>query len=129
DVVDLAVLPVEAQEKRGDAVGAGLPADADDDAVRGLLGLDLHDAVTRAGQVRGVEALRHDAVKPDRLEALEPVECLVPIRRGRGEREALRLALEVWTPLRERHAPDLLAFPNEDIEGDERCGDLGRELA
>ena len=45
DVVDLAVVAVEAEEKRRDAIGARLPAHADDDAVSRLLGLHLHDAV------------------------------------------------------------------------------------
>src|SRR5439155_19798681 len=57
DVVHLPVLPVKAEEKGGDACGLLLPADADDDAVGRLVGLDLEDAFARAGEVRQPEPL------------------------------------------------------------------------
>ena len=79
DVVDLAVVAVEAEEEGGDPVGARLPADADDDAVGRLLGLHLHDAVAGAGEVWRVATLGDDSVETDRLEALEPLESLLAV--------------------------------------------------
>ncbi len=93
DVVDLAVVAVEAEEERRDAIGPRLPAHADDDAVGRLLGLHLHDSVPRAGEVREIAALGDHAVEADRFEAVEPAERLVAIARWRGRaRSAWRCA-------------------------------------
>ncbi len=106
-----------------------LPADADDDAVRGLLRLDLHDAVARAGEIRQVAAFGDDSVEADRLEPLEPIDRLGLIARGGRELEAPCDSPELRPALRERLFPDLLALPDEDIEGDEARRDLRRQLS
>ena len=127
DVVDLAVVAVEAEQQRRDAIGLRLPADAHDDAVRRLLGLHLHHPVARTGEVRELASLRDHAVEADGLEPLEPAERFVAIAGSGGELESLRAAFESCPALRQRLAPGLDALPDEDVESDEPGWDLGRE--
>ena len=128
DVVEL-VLVVEPEEQRGEPRRLLLPADADDDAVRRLLGLHLHDAVARAGEIRQVAPLGDDPVETDRLEPLEPFDRLVQIARGGRELETLRDSPELRPPLRERLLPDLFALPDQHVEGNESRGDLRGQLS
>src|SRR3954451_9295087 len=130
DVVEMAVVVVEPEEKRRDrALRALLEADAGDHAVRGLVRLDLHHTVTRAGQVRQSEALRDDAVEACGLQRLQPVAGLRWVVAHRREVDPLRDLLELLAALLDRLVVDRLALPEQEVERDERRGDLGRELA
>ncbi len=128
DVVDLAVVAIQAEEQRRDAVGLRLPTHSDDDAVGRFLRLHLHHSVARTGEVCDVAAFRDDPVEADRLEAVEPVQGLVTVSGGWGELEAVRASLQPRPPLRERLVPGLSAFPDEDVEGDEARRDLRRQF-
>src|SRR5438477_4051719 len=57
DVVDLAVVVVQAEQQRRGSRRLLLPAQADDDAIGRLVRLHLQHAVPRAGQVRKPELL------------------------------------------------------------------------
>src|ERR687898_508155 len=57
DVVDFAVLAVEAEQQRRQLLRPLLPAHADDDAVGGLVLLHLHDGLARGGPWREPESL------------------------------------------------------------------------
>jgi hypothetical protein len=129
DVVELAVVPVKAEEERRDPARPLLPAQSDDDAVGRALRLHLHDRLARAGEVRTVLALGDDAVEARRLERLEPVLRHVAVACHGREAEAGGEALERRPPVRERLAPQLLSGPHEHVEGDELGGDLSGQLA
>ena len=127
DVVELAVVVVEAEQERCEMGGLRLPADADDHAVRGLVRLDLHHRLAGAGKIGQVEALGDHAVEPDRVEAVEPPLGCAGVARRRRDRE--RQLLERCSPLLERLLVDRLALPEQDVEGDELRRDLGGEPA
>ena len=121
---------VEAEQQRRDrAAAARLPAQAGDDAVGGLVRLHLDDAVTRAGEVGQAEPLRDHAVEARGLQRLQPGSPLLDVGRDRREREAVADALQLGAPLLDRLLVHRLALPEEQVEGDERRRDLGRELA
>ena len=84
DVVDLAVVAVEAEQQRREPRRLLLPAHADDDAVRGLVLLDLDDAVARAGQVRRARA----ASRPRRRGPPTSSESSQPLRPASRSRVA-----------------------------------------
>ena len=130
DVVDLAVVAVQAEEECRDPVRLRLPAHPDDDAVGGLLRLHLGDALARAGQVREVEPLCDHAVEADCLEAVEPGRVLGP---GRSWRERARSGFALRSSFERRLASgsghDLFALPDEHVEGDEAGGDLAGQLS
>ena len=100
DVVEAALVVVQAEEERRERVRAGLPAHADDHAVGRPVRLHLDHPVARSGKVGQAEALRDHAVEPGGLQPFEPAlgHALVPCR-GR-DRERQRL--ERRTPLLER---------------------------
>src|SRR5262249_28863821 len=120
DVVETAVVAIEAEEQRRDRLATAFPAHAGDDAVGGLVLLHLDDAVARAGQIRGVQSLRDDAVEPERLEAVEPAASLVDTAscRRNFEHKARSALLELAPPFLEGPAPDVVAVPEEDVEDD-----------
>ena len=100
DVVEAAVVAVEAEQQRRDRLGRSLPAHADHDAVGRSVLLHLDHRLARAGQVGEVEALRDDAVEPERLEAVEPAARLARVACSYGEsRNAAARALELGPPL------------------------------
>src|SRR5215211_4184041 len=72
DVVEPAVVAVEAEQERRDPVRLRLPAQADDDGVRRLVRLHLHDCLAGARPVRLVDALGNHAVEAGGLECVEP---------------------------------------------------------
>ena len=120
DVVEVAVVVVEAEQERGDRVApALLPADAGDDAVCGLVRLHLDDAVARAGEIREAEALRDDTVEARRLQRLEPLVPLLDVVRDGRELEAVPDLLELGAPFLDRPLVHRLALPEEQVEGDE----------
>src|SRR5581483_4412729 len=126
DVVEAPVLLAEPEQQRRERRRLRLPADADDDAVRGAVLLHLLNGIARARQVRRVDALRDHAVKADRVESVEPPLRLLRVARGGRDLE-LQL-LEQLAALRERLLPDRLALPEEHVEGDEARRRFGREL-
>ena len=80
DVVEMAVVGVEAEQERRDRrAAARLQAHAGDDAVGRLVRLHLHDAVARAGEVRQAELLRDHAVEAGRLQRLQPLARLLDV--------------------------------------------------
>ncbi len=72
DVVEPAVVAVEAEEQRRDLGLVALPPDSEDGAVGGSVLFDLDYGVARARLIRGRQTLCDDPVEPERLEALEP---------------------------------------------------------
>src|SRR5205823_5236941 len=90
-VVEVPVVPVEPQQQGGYACAALLPAQADDDAVRGLVLLDLDHAVARAREIGQPEPLRDDTVEARRLERVQPLLRLVSVPGDGGEVEAVEL--------------------------------------
>ena len=81
------------------------------------------------GRYGSPEPLRDDAVEPGGLEPVEPALRLGEVAAVRRQLEPLRLPLELLAPLLERQLVQLLALPEQDVEGDELRRDLGRELA
>ena len=87
DVVEVAVVGVQAEQQRRDRRAAALlPAHADDDAVGRLVRLHLHDAVARAGEIREPELLRDHTVEAGRLQRLQPRAALLDVVGDRRER-------------------------------------------
>src|SRR5215211_7576972 len=72
DVVEPAVVAVETEQERRDPVRLRLPAQANDDGVRRLVRLHLHDCLAGAGPVRLVDPLGNHAVEAGGLECVEP---------------------------------------------------------
>jgi hypothetical protein len=126
-VAKLAVFFVEAEEETRDPRALLAPRDADDDAVGGLVTLDLDDRLARAGHVGQLKALRDHAVEPRDIETLEPVLRDVRIA-GRG-RDVIRKPLDVLSPLLEGPVVHRLAVPKKHVEADERRRHLSRQLA
>src|SRR3954454_24371613 len=103
----MTLVVVEPEEKGGNrALRPVLEADAGDDAIRRLVRLDLHDTVTRAGEVRQAEPLRDDAVEARGVQRLQPVACLRRVVAHRREVDASRDLLELLTALLDRLVVD-----------------------
>ena len=102
---------------------------AGDDAVGGLVRLHLHDAVARAGEVRQPELLRDHAVEAGRLQRREPRRACRDVG---GDGESVKPcadALELGAALLDRLLVHELPVPQQQVEGDEKRGDLGGQLA
>ena len=128
DEVELAVVAVETEQQRRDpALTLVAPAEADDHAVGGAIRLHLDYAFAGTRQVGLLEPLCDDPVEAGLVEPLEPALRLLGVELGGREAEALRLALELTTPLGQRQLVQRLALPDEDVEGDELGRDLRRE--
>ena len=84
DVVQRAVVVVEAEQQRAHAVAALVGAVAGDHAVGGALVLHLQQGAL-VGHVRAVEVLGHHPVEAGALEAHEPVLGRGPVGGDRGE--------------------------------------------
>ena len=126
DVVDLAVVAVEAEQQRREPGRLLLPAHAEDDAVRGLVLLDLDDGLARAGPVREPEPLRDHAVEAaESSESSQP--CAARAVAGRGREAEARERLDAPAALLERELVHRLAVPEQHVEDDELGGDLGRQ--
>ena len=83
DVVQRAVVVVEAEQQRADALAVFVDAVPGDHAVGRAFVLHLHHRAL-AGPVRAVERLGDDAVEPRAFEVLEPVGRDVAVARGRA---------------------------------------------
>jgi len=127
DVVQFAVVAVQAEEQRREPFGLLLPADADDHAVRRLVRLYLDNALARPREVRKAEALGDHTIEPGSLETVDPLAGDRDVARRRGDRE--RQLLERRPPLLQRLLVQRLALPEQDVERDELRRDLGGELA
>ena len=91
--------------------------------------LDLLHSVPRAGHVREIGTLRHDAVEAEHLEPLEPHLGLVDIARDLRELEALDVLFEECATLRQRLLVKRHAVPEQHVEGDEPRRDLTGQFA
>src|SRR5690606_7065602 len=120
DVLEDALLVVEAEQERADRIAARLvKAKARDDAIRRAHVLDLdHRALARL--VVLVLALRDDAVESRAFEALEPTERRRAIARRRRDVErrlrVLEQRLEHVAALALRASHEVLAAEGEQIE-------------
>ena len=129
DVVDLAVVAIQAEQQRRDPCRLLLPAEADDHAVRGALGLHLHDRAAAAGLDRPVDALRDHSVEAECLQLVQPRERRSRVRGRRGELERPGVPLERLAAPRKGALPDRRSVPQQHVEGDEPRRDLGGQLA
>src|SRR5688500_3643214 len=118
DIVGPAVVAVEPEQEGREPFRPVLPADADDDAVSGLVLLHLHDALAGAGKVRQAEPLLDDAVQPGRLEAVEPAGRRVELERRRRDPEPLAEAEQLVPPLLEWQLVHRGVLPKEQVERD-----------
>src|SRR5205823_8790111 len=81
----------------------------------------------RGGEVRESEPLRNDAVEPRRAQRLKPVAPLLDVLRDRRKLEPGADLLELAAPLLDRALVHRLPLPEQEVEGDERGGDLACE--
>ena len=122
DVVELAVVAVDAEQERGDPIRPRLPAQRRRRRSRRVFSGFTFTTASREPARYGLSVrLATTPSSPAASKWSSQRERRVAIGRGRREGEALARALELAPPLGERQPPELLSFPEQDVEGDEAC--------
>ena len=131
DVVEPAVVAVEAEQQRRDRLAVALPADADDDAVGRLvlLHLDHRRRASRAGTATPSRFATTPSSPSASKRSSQPARLVErrasPARAGSRSRRASSSR----APLLERPLPHRLAVPEQHVEDDVLGRDLRRQPA